>query len=429
MKTKVLVFPCGSQPAIDINFSLRNSLRVDVYGASSVEDHGSYIYKRYFGGIPNILEANFIEEFNKIIIENNIDFVIPTHDSVALFLIENQELIRARIITSEIETNRICRSKKLTYFKFIGCTFTPKIYTNISDVRSFPVFLKPDQGQGGQGTELASNLKELKYCLENNSNLLIMEFLPGDEVTIDCFTDRNGDIRILSPRTRERVFGGISVKAKLTSVTEEISNIAQKINKELNFRGYWYFQLKKDSEGVFKLLEISTRMAGTSALTMSNDINIPLLSILEFQDLKYEINSNNLSIELERALVNRYKVNIDYTRVYVDLDDTIIFKNNQINQYLMMFFYQCINKRKEIVLITKHIKNVYETLRDYKIPSEIFTGIIQIGHDEYKYHYMKNEIQSIFIDNSFEERKQVKENLNIPTFDVSNIECLMDWRG
>lgn len=428
-KTKVLVFPCGSQPAIDINFSLRNLLRIEVYGASSIEDHGSFIYKKYFGGIPNISEDNFIEVFNNIISDNNIDFVIPTHDTVSLFLIENQQFINARIVTSDLNTNRICRSKKLTYNTFLGCTFTPKVYGDISEVNTFPVFLKPDQGQGGQGTKLLSNLEELKYYAEKNRDYLITEYLPGEELTIDCFTDKKGNIRFLSARTRERIFGGISVKSKLTPVTEEIRSITHKINQELNFRGYWYFQLKRDSEGIFKLLEISTRMAGTSVLTVSNGINIPLLSILEFQDLDYEINANNLLIELERALINRYKISLNYKRVYVDLDDTIIFGNGQINNYLMMFLYQCVNKKQEIVLITKHTKKVNETLAEYNICPTIFARIIHINPNEYKCHYIDNEVESIFIDNSFIERKQVKDNLNIPTFDLNNVECLIDWRG
>ena len=40
---------------------------------------------------------------------------------------------------------------------------------------------------------------------------------------------------------------------------------------------------------------------------------------------------------------------------------------------------------------------------------------------------MDNLKPSIFIDNAFYERKLVKENLNIPTFDVSNIDVLIDW--
>jgi len=81
----VLVFPCGSVVGVEINFALRNALTVEVFGASSIDDHGIYVYKNHIKDLPNISEENFIYEFNKVIKSNNIDFVIPTHDSIALF--------------------------------------------------------------------------------------------------------------------------------------------------------------------------------------------------------------------------------------------------------------------------------------------------------------------------------------------------------
>ncbi|PLR90841.1 ATP-grasp domain-containing protein [Bacillus sp. T33-2] len=429
LKTRVLVFPCGSQPAIDINFALRHSLRVEIYGASSVDDHGTFVYERYIGGLPKISEEKFIDEFNDVLRKNKIDFIIPTHDTVSLYLIEHQHLVQAQVIASDLETAKICRSKKLMYRKFEQHSFSPRIYWRMSDVTNFPVFIKPDQGQGGQGVKKVNSFEELQNCLGRNSSMVISEYLPGEELTVDCFTDRFGNIRVLSPRTRDRVFGGISVKSKFMETTGEISSIAHEINNRLNFRGYWYFQLKKDKSGMFKLLEISTRMAGTACLTTSNDINLPLLSILDFQGLDYEIIPNRMAMELDRSLVNRYKIDLQYERVYVDLDDTIIFNSNKINNFLMMFLYQCLNREVDIILITKHREDVKQTLDSFQICPNMFSQIIQIGKDDFKYRYMNNDIPSIFIDNSFEERKQVKVKLNIPTFDLNMIDCLIDWRG
>ena len=102
---------------------------------------------------------------------------------------------------------------------------------------------------------------------------------------------------------------------------------------------------------------------------------------------------------------------------------------NIINQYMFMFLYQCINNNKQIILITKHEDNIHETLKNLKIPDKLFDEIIEVGPCDFKYKYMNNIKKSIFIDNSFAERKIVREKLNIPSFDVSNIECLIDWRG
>lgn len=427
MKKKILVFPCGSVPAIEINTALRNSLRVELYGASSVEDHGKFIYKNYIGGLPNISEDNFINEINKVLFENRIDFIIPTHDTIALFLIENEKLLNAEVIASNLETTKMCRYKSLTYERFKGQEFIPKIY-NINQVIEFPVFLKPDCGQGGQGSHIAYDIRDLEFYLNKDSNLIISEYLPGEEITVDCFTDRKSRLRFLGPRTRTRTMAGISVKSKTIPVSNEIRKIANKLNEELQFRGYWFFQIKKDKYGKYKLLEISTRLAGTASANMNLDINFPLLSILDFSNEEVEILPNSYEIKLDRTFINRYELNIEYKRVYIDFDDTLILNNKYYNEYLMMFMYQCINKNKQLVLITKHEKNIKESLQKFKIPFEIFDEIIEVKPNDHKYKHINNT-DSIFIDNSFLERKLVRENLGIPSFDVSNIECLIDWRG
>ena len=43
----ILVFPCGSEIALEIYKSLEFSTHFTLFGASSVKDHGEFIYKNY----------------------------------------------------------------------------------------------------------------------------------------------------------------------------------------------------------------------------------------------------------------------------------------------------------------------------------------------------------------------------------------------
>ena len=54
------------------------------------------------------------------IILDKIDFIFPAHDSVVLKLAQHAHEFKAKIITSSLETNEICRSKEKTYKKFQG---------------------------------------------------------------------------------------------------------------------------------------------------------------------------------------------------------------------------------------------------------------------------------------------------------------------
>lgn len=130
---------------------------------------------------------------------------------------------------------------------------------------------------------------------------------------------------------------------------------------------------------------------------------------------------------MDKSYIDRYKIDYPYQRVYLDFDDTLVFHREKYNTEAMRFVYQCLNKGIKIVLITKHVYDIHETMKKIRLSEEIFDGVIEVPLNEDKCDYMDNCIPSIFIDNAYAERKKVKENLGIPTFDVSNIECLIDW--
>ena len=114
-KKRVLVFPCGSEIGLEINRSLAKDIHFEMFGASSVPDHGRFVYKNYIEGIPYVNSEDFIFSINKVCEEHLIDFIVPAHDSVVLKLAQNVDKLKAIVITSPLETCEIARSKKKTY--------------------------------------------------------------------------------------------------------------------------------------------------------------------------------------------------------------------------------------------------------------------------------------------------------------------------
>lgn len=221
---------------------------------------------------------------------------------------------------------------------------------------------------------------------------------------------------------RRRVRNGISVN---TYPVEDIefNNIAKKINENLNIRGAWFFQVKKNKNNKLVLLEIEPRIAGAMGINRSIGVNLPLITLFDFENIDIEIMKNNFNICLDRALENKYKIDLEYDEVFVDLDDTIIMRQT-INANLIKFLFQCVNEKKRITLITRHLESDLEDyLRKYRI-YEIFDEIIVINDGSKKHKHIKN-LKSIFIDDSYIERKDVKDNIGIPVFDIDSIECLI----
>ena len=417
----ILVFPCGSEIGLEIYKSIKHNIHFNLIGANSTDDHGKFVYENYIGNLPFLTNQYFIKELKKIVVENNIDAIYPTMDSVISLLKENEDKLGCVILSSPIQTTKTCLSKHKTYSLLKNKIPTPKIY-NIEDKSiEYPVFLKPDIGYGSRGTCKANNISEVEFYKNKDKDLMILEYLPGNEFTIDCFTNFKGELLFIGPRLRKRISNGISVNTSTLKEKNKFEGLANIINKNLVFNGSWFFQVKERLDGTLVLMEIASRFAGSSSVYRIKGVNFALLNIYNAFEMEVNIIENNYEVELDKALENKYKLQIEYKYVYIDFDDTIIV-NGKINIEIVAFLYKCINNKKVIILLTKHIYNIIESLKKYKLES-IFDEIIQLKFNEKKSNYILNR-DAIFIDDSFAERKEVFEKLQINVFSVDQIQAL-----
>ena len=345
MKKRVLVLNCGSLASTDLNAALKENEEFEVWGASINKNHGVYIYKNYIEHIPNIKNENFIGILNQKIKEYDFKFIIVTHEDLALFLQEHKEEVNATIVCSEYETALLCRYKSKTYQKMKGYDFIPKIFSK-NEVIEFPVFVKKDDDQGGRHAYKVQNEEELNLYASSD-DMIICEYLPGEEVTIDCFTNKEGKLLYCNPRAADRMLAGIDVHARRMELSEEIKYIAESLNKEIKFRGFWFFQIKKAANGKFKLLEIATRLAGSWALNKSLDVNLPLLALKDFDGQDVDVVFNDFKVEVDKQFFSRYLIDFEYNEIYIDFENCFK-KQRLINTFLMMFIYQCANKKQKI---------------------------------------------------------------------------------
>jgi hypothetical protein len=425
-KTNVLVFPCGAESAMEIHLGLKDVMNIRVVGASKREDHGRMVYENYYGDFPNISEDNFIEELNKLIEKESIDLILPTHDTVLVFMAKNQDKIKTKVAVPGLWQAEICRSKKKIYNLFKSFDFNPKVFAKIDEIKEYPIYAKLDEGQGSKGAFVVKDRKQLEE-IDDLENYVLMELLPGEELTIDCFTDRHGKLQFVGPRNRKRVFDGVSVNSASVPLTEEIQSIGQVVSDTLKIRGAWYFQLKRDINGEFKLLEASVKVAGNMNVFRGIGVNFPLLMVYDYLDYDVQAIPNNYTIEVDRALFSRYIVGIEYDTVYIDFDDTIT-KNGKVNQNVMAFVYHQKNKGRTLKLITKHQGNLDETLNALAIHKGLFDEIIHIPMNDEKYKYIPERERVIFVDNAYGERLKIKRELDLPVFDVDALTTLIDWR-
>lgn len=425
MKRNILVFPCGSETGLAIYHQLRYSRFFHLIGGSSFDDHGKFVYEDYIGTIPTINDPALIPYLRKIVECRDIEAIYPSMDAVIALLKSHERELGCKVISSSADTTLMCLDKKKTYDRLIHTDIIPKIFTTdkINAIDSYPVFVKPRVGYGSKGTKLIANNNDLITHLKENCDVVISEYLPGNEYTVDCFTDRHGKLRFAAGRLRKRIRNGISVNTTYTKNQEPFKSIAVMLNSLIEFRGAWFCQLKEDINGKLKLLEIASRFGGSSLLSFSIGVNLPLLSVFDALDMDVDICANLYDTELDRALENKYKIDITFDNVYVDFDDCLLLDNSTVNTLLVQFLYKCVNEKKRIILLSKHDGDLILELEKYRL-NRLFDEIIHIQTDENKVDYI-NPYNSIFIDDSHAERKAVSKRYKIPVFSPEMVEILI----
>jgi hypothetical protein len=365
----ILIYPTDNNIADLIIEALKyyKDIKLIVVANNKI-NHTSKFQKNYI--IPSKFKNEKFLYLKKIILKENIKYCFPTDLDTKIELLEKkkQEFLNIEIISSPLRTLKILsnpkkKSQLLSYFK---------LNFNIKRRKCmfFTIFCISDRERG------------LLFCKGINNRYLKKKYL-----------------------------GKISILFK--SIFYEYATL---ISQKIKFYGAWSFQVGKYKNDYW-VVDISQSFKKSYKIFRFLGINFALLSIYEQIRDDFQILENRYS--LKKIDRNKYRIKINYKQVYVDFDDTIIIKEKR-NPQIIQYLYYCRKKSKKIILITKHQKNIYNTLERFKIALKLFNEIIHLKHNEEKSNYIKKK-DSIFIDDSFHERKMVKERLKISTFDISMI--------
>jgi hypothetical protein len=381
----ILIIPCATQIAVEQYNSLKYNKHFNLIGASHNES--DKLFKNFIN-LSNPKESKeFIQEIIDIINLNNIDVLLPSHDDI-LYILKNIPELSHLIPGNDSETINICRFKSKTYNTLISNPSLEKYIPKFLEINNLDTFFKPDRGQGSRGS------------FQFQEPYLMCEYLPGEEYTIDCFTDSEGEVKYVSPRWRSTIENGISEITSLV-LNPEFSIIANNINKTLPFNGAWFFQMKKDINGDLKFLEVAPRIAGASSITRLNGVNLTSLTIYQHLGYKTDIIPQDL-VKVNNRQNPQY--NLDYDTIFLDYDDTYPFVIEDLKQL-----------NKSIKIITRH-KNILD------LPYEIiYVKDNELKSDIINYQMSQSNIKPIFIDDSFREKKDVLLNCKIPCISLEEV--------
>lgn len=408
----VLIYPFTTEVGIEYFNSLKTEKNISVFGAGSDPDKASALglEKNKFVLIES--RTNEIELLTEFAESHQIDFLFLAHDQIIYNFRNIKKIASGVILSHNPRVIEICSSKLLTYKLLHESVKTPIVFNEDDEV--FPVFVKPDRGQGGRGGMLITCESEKVEFLKGlslnphyqNTSVVWTEYLPGKEFTVDCYTNKKRELLFASARERTLVKNGISIST--TNVREKaFTEFAVAINSKLEFNGPWFFQIKIDPNGVLCLLEIGARIAGASSIRRHEGVNFATLKIVENSAEVNSIdtpNDSRLSYRLSEIIT---LFDADPKEIFTDYDDTLIV-NGRLNSHLMRFLIDQRNIGRKITLLTKHNGDLRSSLQFFGL-TDFFSEVIHIKQGDAKSIYLPSESSFVFIDDSYSERLAVKE--------------------
>ena len=128
-------------------------------------------------------------------------------------------------------------------------------------------------------------------------------------------------------------------------------------------------------------------------------------------------------MELDRALESKYKTDLEFDSVYCDYDDCLILDKTKVNVELVKFLYKCVNEKKRIILLSKHDGDLKQELINFRL-DHLFDEILHIDKQADKADYIRLG-KAIFIDDSNEERLNIKNKHHLPVFSPDMIDVVL----
>ena len=290
IRKNVLVTSGGVTTAINVISALRKSSVYDCNIIStdiSNNSAGLYLSDKYYI-TSSVKDKNFLGQIKKIIKDEKIDFIFPLHSSEIQLFSNNRSILKDLNVGISIANKNIvsiCNNKE-RFQKFLQeNNFSyPITYSKKEEVKNYPAFIKLKAGSSSKGAYIVNSLEELNFYINGNEEkYLIQEYVNSNELTVDCYVNKNSKLVGFVPRYRIKVKDGKSIVGK-TMYDENVFLQTKKLLSILKYKGACNVQMFFNDKDI-KFIEVNPRLsAGGLPLTTEAGVNIPELMMYDYFD-------------------------------------------------------------------------------------------------------------------------------------------------
>lgn len=245
------ILVCSAGKHVELIMNIKQTLA----GQSKViaTAHKEYIPALYAADrgyiVSDVTSADYIDEILHICEKEEIGVVLTMLDVETKVLAAARKRFEERnimLLVPEEETAEICFDKYKMFKHLQACNIkTIATYSCFDTFKMdydaekicFPVFVKPNTGRGSVGARKIFCLEELKNVMEKESDLIIQEFINGEDIDIDIYVDTilKKPVSIFCKSKIESKIGGTS--KSVSFIDKNLIIYAESVLNTLDFYG------------------------------------------------------------------------------------------------------------------------------------------------------------------------------------------------
>ena len=252
--------------------------------------------------VPRIDDKDYLNCILDICIKEKINGLISLIDPELSLISENIvkfKEIGVTPIISEHKNVEMCFNKyKMYQFLVENGIRTAKTYIDKNEFykdlekenMKFPVFVKPIEGSASININKVYNRDELELLWKKENNLLIQQFLDGEEFGADVYIDMiSNEISAIFTKKKIKMRAGETDKS-VSIKDEKLFSIIKDFVKKAEFKGIIDIDIFKVN-GEYYISEVNPRFGGGYPHAYESKVNIPKMII---NNLEGKINNEQI---------------------------------------------------------------------------------------------------------------------------------------
>ena len=223
--------------------------------------------------VPRITDSGYLDKILEICSNNNVKGVLSLIDPELSLIAKHQKRFEdagVSIIGSDYERCELAFDK-ISMFRWLEAHgyFCAKSYVDFhlfmedykAGIIDFPVFVKPVFGSASIAINKADDLETLQFLLKHHSDLLIQQYLKGQEIGADVYIDMiSGEVVSVFTKKKLLMRAGETDKA-ISFKDEKLFSLITRFAEECGFRGQIDIDIF-EIDGRYYISEVNPRFGG-----------------------------------------------------------------------------------------------------------------------------------------------------------------------